>query len=55
MTAGEQVRVLPAADGSRPVADRGEVVRYWRNGYWIVREALTGATVAYAADRLVTL
>ena len=48
---GQRVIVNPDAfDRSDPW--EGEVVGYWRNGAWIVRELVHMTTCAYSADRL---
>lgn len=48
---GERVIVGPDAFDLSPVWE-GEIVRYWRNGAWIVRELEFNTTCAYSADRI---
>lgn len=51
---GAWVRVEPCAYDLSP-AWEGEVVRYWRNDAWIVRELEHNTECAYDAARLVVL
>ena len=48
---GQLVTVAPDRFDASP-AWRGEIVGYWRNGAWIVRELAHGTTCAYNAARL---
>ena len=51
MKPGDTVIVGPCAYDLTP-AWHGEVVRYWRNGAWIVREWDHGTECAYDEARL---
>lgn len=48
---GQQVAVSPDAFDRSP-AWAGEIVGYWRNDAWIVREPDHGTTCAYSVQRL---
>ena len=50
---GQQIIVQPCAYDLSPAWD-GEIVNYWRNGAWIVREMVHGTTCAIDADRIST-
>lgn len=49
--AGDQVLVQPDETDRSP-AWVGEIVSYWRNDCWIVREPVHGTTCAYSVQRL---
>jgi hypothetical protein len=48
---GDRVIVNPDAFDCSP-AWEGEIVGYWRNGAWKVRELVHGTTCAYDSQRL---
>ena len=50
---GQQIIVNPCAWDRSP-AWEGEIVNYWRNGAWIVRELVHGTTVAIEGERIAT-
>ena len=51
---GDRVTVGPDAFDCSP-AWEGQVVRYWRNGAWIVRELVHNTECAFNAGRLTKL
>ena len=49
---GQRVIVAPNPPFDCGQPWEGEIVEYWRNGAWIVRELDHGTTCAYHADRI---
>jgi hypothetical protein len=51
-SAGDVVMVRHVDAGVPQPEYAGTIVRYWRNGAWIVREPAYGTTCAYPAGEL---